>query len=219
VCRPFDGEGDVALLRRMCGSELDATGARDAWAEFYRRHHGYLYSVCRRAHRSLIGDDRVFDLIHDTFIRAFQRACSFHGAGDADLDGQQRLARAWLGAVSEHVVRDYFRREPQVEFVDVEPFADDSGPGREATSEPPVSLLDAALETLTDREQEVLRTTALWYKPGERHQRLPNKIMEQLMTSLGTSSANVRQIRVRAIAKVKSFMDSHTEDNSSKSES
>lgn len=209
MCRSFDGEGDGALLRRMCARDHDAPGARGAWAEFYTRHYKYLYGVCRRAYCNPIGEDRVSDLVQDTFVRVFQRACSFRDQHGLELEGQRRLARAWLGTISEHVFADYFRNQPQVDLVDAESFSESGGGNVEPESEPPPSLLDAALETLTDREQQVLRTTALWYKPGERHQRLPNSVMEELATALGTTSANVRQIRVRAIAKVKAHIESN----------
>jgi RNA polymerase sigma factor (sigma-70 family) len=192
----------------MCVRDLDEPGARNAWAEFYNRHYEYLYRVCRRAYCKILGEDRVCDLVQDTFLRVFQRACSFKEKHGLDLEGKRRLARAWLGMVSEHVFSDYFRNQPLVDFMDAESFPDPTDGSVEPCGEPPTSLLDEALEILTDREQQVLRATALWYKPGERHQRLPNSVMEQLATELGTNSANIRQVRVRAIAKVKAFIDS-----------
>jgi DNA-directed RNA polymerase sigma subunit (sigma70/sigma32) len=66
--------------------------------------------------------------------------------------------------------------------------------------------LEKAMGTLTEREQDVLRTTAMWYKPGQQQQRLPNSVMKALASTWNTSPDNIRQLRVRAIAKLKRSM-------------
>jgi hypothetical protein len=37
--------------------------------------------------------------------------------------------------------------------------------------------MEEDLETLTDREQEVLRTTMMWFKPDQEAQKLPRSVM------------------------------------------
>jgi DNA-directed RNA polymerase sigma subunit (sigma70/sigma32) len=99
-----------------------------------------------------------------------------------------------------------------VDFVDdemLETYADElATDGSDAVSEG-LGLFEAAWATLNDREQQVLRTTAFWSRPGAKNQRLPNKVMEELAADLKTTPANIRQIRKRAAAKVREHMETH----------
>jgi RNA polymerase sigma factor (sigma-70 family) len=71
-------------------------------------------------------------------------------------------------------------------------------------------LLDEAIDSLSEKEQRVLRTTFQYYQPGKQHQRLPNDVAEDLAKELGTTSDNVRQIRHRALEKIKEYIKSKT---------
>ena len=65
------------------------------------------------------------------------------------------------------------------------------------------SPIEAAFDSLDAREQEVLRETMLWHKPGEANQRMPNEAASRLAAQLGTTPANIRKIRSRAIQKLR----------------
>ena len=214
----FEGLGDLDLLRLMAvGDSL----AFDAWEEFYERHGGYLYGVCKRAFTIVVGEHRIEDIVQDTLLKAFQKAATFQSETNLDAESQCRLVRAWLGRICENIVRDYFRGQPQVDFVD-----DDVLEAHKAAGSSPaefgdeadcpmvtrLQMIEDALETLTETEQEVLRTTAMWYKPGQKAQKLPHSVMTELATSLKTNPVNVRKIRERGISKVRSYIESHEEN-------
>ena len=199
-----------------------ATGdtlAFDAWEEFFERHKGYLYGVCKRAFTAVVGEHRIEDIVQDALVKAFQKAGTMHNGRDLDADNQRRLVRGWLGILCENIVRDYFRGQPEVDFVDEdvldalessefrqgEDIADKDG-FQQMTR---LQLMEDALQTLTEREREVLRTTGMWFKVGQKAQRLPNHIMTELATSLKTTPLNIRKIRERGIAKVKSYIETH----------
>lgn len=190
--------------------------SKAAWAELYSRHCVYVYAICKRAFLSILRPEQIEELVQDTFIRAFQKANTFSTDPLLDIAGQRKAVRAWLGAISENIARDYFRDQPLVDFVDEEALdsyaaqpVDENSDGNSAGLE----ILEAALATLSDREQHVLRTTAFWYKPGADNQRLPNKVMENLAADLNTTPANIRQIRKRAIAKVREFIEKNVARN------
>lgn len=202
-------EGDAELLLLMSNGGAQS---ETAWNEFYNRHVGYVHGVCNRAFLPILRPQQIEELVQDTFIRAFQKANTFTSAPALDTAGQRKAVRAWLGAISESIAHDYFREQPKVDFVDdealetyaVQPANDDLDPGSER-----LNLFEAAWATLNDREQQVLRTTAFWSKPGAKNQRLPNKVMEDLAADLKTSPANIRQIRKRAVAKIREYMETH----------
>jgi hypothetical protein len=45
--------------------------------------------------------------------------------------------------------------------------------------------MEEDLETLTDREQEVPRTTMMWFKPDEEVQKLPHSVMTGTLVTNG----------------------------------
>jgi hypothetical protein len=48
---------------------------------------------------------------------------------------------------------------------------------------------------------------ALYFRPGEEHQRLPNEVSAELAKRWETTSENVRAIRSRATKKLKEYLE------------
>jgi RNA polymerase sigma factor (sigma-70 family) len=206
---------DAELLREMAAEPRGSENGKAAWEEFYNRHRKYLYGVCLKAHGERLGNGRVVELVQDTFVRAYERAKSYIADDGLDEQMARWRLRGWLGTISENIMRDYFRREPQIVFMEEDelPAAEDVDPMPEDTSRSERRRrMEKAMETLTEREQDVLRVTAMWYKPGQRQQRLPNSVMTNLASSWDTTPDNIRQIRGRAISKLKSLMETNSSD-------
>jgi RNA polymerase sigma factor (sigma-70 family) len=206
---------DADLLREMAAEPRGSESCKAAWEEFYIRHRKYLYGVCLKAHGERLGNGRVVELVQDTFVRAYERAKSYIPDDGLDEQMARWRVRGWLGRISENIMRDYFRREPQIVFMEedelqarenIDPMPED------ADSSQRQRRMEQAMETLTEREQDVLRVTAMWYRPGQRQQRLPNSVMTKLASSLNTTPDNVRQIRGRAIRKLKRLVETDSSD-------
>ena len=211
----FEGRGDLDLLHLMAASDALAF---EAWEEFYRRHGGYLHSVSTKAFTARVGEHRIDDIVQDTLVKAFQKAATLQGEANLNAESQRRLVRAWLGTICENIVSDYFRGQPLVDFVDDDvleaheaPYSNPADLDDELDCLPAkrLQLMEEGLETLTDREQEVLRTTMIWYKPDQKAQKLPHRVMTDLTTSLKTNPNNVRKIRERGMTKLRSYIESH----------
>lgn len=199
---------DAELLCEMAVEPRGSENGMAAWKEFYDRHRKYLYGVCLRAHGRYMGNGRVAELVQDTFIRAYEKAASYVADEALDCEGARWRARGWLGEISENIRCDYFRREPHVVFMEEDelPPAEDDDPFEDKGNPEHHSKIEEAMEKLNEREQDVLRTTMMWYKPGQRQQRLPNSVMRKLAESWNTTPDNIRQIRGRATAKLKRLM-------------
>ena len=61
---------------------------------------------------------------------------------------------------------------------------------------------------LTDREEDVLRTTFHWYDPTREHQKLPEAVLAELARRWNTTPDNIRQIRSRALRRLKGALGS-----------
>lgn len=187
----------------------DATRARAAEAEFYERHAHYLYCVLvRRVRRPLALSGReVEDLVQETFFRAYARAATYQAVDGHDEDAERRRSRAWLGRIAQHLLADWLA---DVREVSASPYLDtlaepEAGPS--SSRSPKLRLLREALDALSERERDVLRVAALYFRPGEEHQRLPNDVSAELARRWGTTSENVRAIRSRATKKLKEYLE------------
>ena len=206
--RDFAHESEADLMVYMSMGDDDATAARDAWAEFYGRHVDYLYAVCVRAYGDILnGDTGVEDLVAETFRRAFRGA---HLLRVDDSDGpvrQRRRSRAWLGRIAQRLFQDTLRRRRRLETVHLDMAAWQQVPEPRAavpgTNGELLGRVREALDQLSAKEQTVIRVTFHWYQPGKPHQRLPNDVAADLAGSLQTTPENLRQIRRRALQKIR----------------
>lgn len=210
---PGENIEDFELIRRMAEEEANPAVAREAWALFYVRHRAYMLRVSTIAHADLIGSDRVRDAVQDGFLKSYAGAKNFDRTECCEPIAQQRRARAWMGRIIQNVIRDYFRGQPQVTFVDSEDLealggaVPDCANQSEAPENEKLRSVESGLSLLSEEEQAVLRATMFWWRPGARQQRMPNAAMQRLTAQLGTTADNVRQIRSRAMRRLKNHVN------------
>lgn len=209
VPAPVDATSDAELLGRVSRRAEDPLGARSAEAAFYSRHVRYLYGVLiQRVRRPLALSGReVEDLVQETFFRAFSRAATYTTGDTSDAESERRRTRAWLGRIAQRLLVDWLAdtREvsdsPYLETVAIP----ETGPP--SSRSPKLRLMCEALDTLTERERDVLRVAALYFRPGEEHQRLPNDVSAELAGRWETTNENIRAIRSRATKKLKEYLE------------
>lgn len=211
---PCDGPSDFELIRQMAEQTVDFAGARSAWAEFYVRHKRPLCLTCKRHYRYLLGEDGVEDLVDETFMRAFDRAASFDHREVCATPIQGLKCRGWLTRIAENLVRDRFRGQPEVELVQVEvddldklaAFQNDCSQC-DVPQDQRLGLLREGFALLTENEQTILLATVFWQQQGREHQRMPHLAMEQLSKEVSKSPATIRQMRLRALEKLKKYVN------------
>src|SRR5688572_17372916 len=107
----FCKDSDEDLLFFMALKDEDPRGAENAWAEFYSRHVDYLYATCLYAYARSLGEGGVADLVHNTFIRVYEKAGTFQPSGHmGSTDRERAYVRAWFGKIAENLLKDSFRR-------------------------------------------------------------------------------------------------------------
>ena len=79
-------------------------GDTQARQEMYERYAGRLLAVCRRYVRDT---DRARDLMHDTFLKAWDALEGFRPRRDGSLG-------AWLGRIASHLAVDELRRQKRL---------------------------------------------------------------------------------------------------------
>jgi RNA polymerase sigma factor (sigma-70 family) len=202
-------ENDEDLLIYMSMRADDPAVARAAWAEFFRRHAKYLYRCCLRFTKNVLDEAGTNDLVQETLIRAYDRAGTFNAAGIKDTERLERRTRAWLGRIALNIFRDMLRdRDGRREVpLDENDPAPEPEPRQTSLTSARRQLIDEAIDSLSEREQIVLRTVYQYYEPGKN---LPRPVIEDLANSLKTTSDNLRQIKSRALRKMKQYIKLRT---------
>jgi len=206
-------ETDADLLVYMTMAADEPACARAAWAEFYRRHAKYVYRICLRAYRDVLGDEAaVADLVAEVFRAAYQNADKFDPAGVTDAAILSLRCRAWLGWVARRMVQDLLRGRGRLKARTLELEHWNRLPAQDRPRRTPTcaeQLVRQAILSLSDREQLVIRVTFQWHQTDRQHQRLPNAVAAELAQTLGTTAENLRQIRRRAMRKIESYIRLH----------
>jgi RNA polymerase sigma factor (sigma-70 family) len=198
---------DGELLARVASGAPSV--ARAAQSQFYRRHVSYLYAAVSKHLSSLLALSRqsAEDLVHDTFERAFARAETFSRDGIVDPERLRRRARAWLARIAHNLLANTLAAPAELpDSVDEDTLIAVEPPS-EASCSRELDRLTRALDALSEREQDVLRVSALYLRVGEPHQRLPNAVAAELASRWQTTSDNVRAIRSRAMKKLREHLD------------
>ena len=215
---PCDDIHDFELIRRMADKEADFARAREAWACFYVRHHDVVLRVCAASYAYLLGMEGVKDVIQDAFMKAFQGATTFNYAEVCEPTVQERKSRGWLVQIVKNLVRDRFIGQPEVCIMDEDGLERLGGvSGGDPDGVPPpeserLKLLESSFALLSDTEQTVLRATMFWWQPDQQHQRMPHEAMQRLSNQIGQSPESIRQIRSRAVKKLKKHVREHLHD-------
>ena len=180
--------------------------ARRAQAVLYERHGRYLLAVFRGRSLKLLRACSMSpeDLLQECFIKAFRLAASYQSGTELSPIEEQRRSRAWLGRIAERLLLDTLGKHGS-ETVELPDDLEDEAPPSSKPS-PHKELFRQALEALPEREQDILRTTALYHRADLEQQRLPNDVSADLCAFWGISPANLRAIRKRAFDKIKSAL-------------
>jgi len=201
----FDGETDDDLLEIMTWRETDPEAARAAWATFYKRHLPFLLTACRKYAQGLLRDGAGEDLAADTMLRVWDRgAATYRRCETTDPETARLRVRAWLSRIAHNIAVNRLRCRTlqEIDLTDFE-WSRITEPAERVPSE--VSdRLRAAMETaLTDRERQVLRVVAMYADPRQPGRHLPEDALSDLERGLGTTRENIRQIKTRALSKLK----------------
>ncbi len=199
LSKKMDGELLMLVAQRHSGWE-------NAFRVFYERHCGYLFYICNRKYCHELGADAVEDLVQKTFIRAFEKAHTFRADDTLSPDDSLKRTRGWLQRIAANLLRDSYRHNTSIP---TEPLTDahismlaENHPQDSEDSEK-MKLIKDALNTLTEREQDIMRTVYQWYEPGKN---LPAHVIEELTQRYNTTPENIRQILSRARKKVREFI-------------
>lgn len=209
------------LLLYMACEDTDPALALAAWGVFFQRHAGWLAGQIGRTLRPRNVSPE--DLAQDALVRAYKSAGTFRVHEQQGPDRLRWSVRAWLARIAERIYLD-FLAEHVVEHPYADPYDAEGAdlPEPDDVDEPPEPapfslrhrlVLEAFEHELSEREAAVLRTYYAYHRPGQEHQRLPQRASDALVAEFDTTPANVRQIKARAQKRVEAYVNARLPDS------
>lgn len=193
--------------------------AQDAFNEFYRRYCHFLTFIVARncpKNSAYYDESLIKATVHNTFYRVYFRAETFISDEKKDKVIVERQVKAWLSIIAKNELRQLLKATiPYLKNYDLK---DDFTSSTLLESpvylqeDEPVSikreLIDKALGCLPEREKEVLLT---YFRFEDGKKQLPKEELERLAVLYDTTSDNLRQIKLRALKKVKDYIKANSD--------
>jgi RNA polymerase sigma factor (sigma-70 family) len=195
---------DDELFVMMRNSEADNEQARMAWQEFYKRYHKYLWKCCLNQCRKLDGDyvPTAKDLFQSTMQKIYLKSHTYKSRKDSSV-------KAWISRIAQNEFHDYLKKY-YLNFVkgaipdipeEFEEANDDEA--SQKIQDIKFDKLKSLLSQLTEKEYKILITCMTYYQIDNPNAHLPDFVIEELCDEFRITSATIRQIKRRAILKLK----------------
>jgi RNA polymerase sigma factor (sigma-70 family) len=208
----------------------------EACAEIYRRYFKVLCKDISKRHK-FIPQSMLEGLAQDALIQAIKKAHNFKEGDVSDAKSARNHTLSYLCTIAFHNYqsRQLKQRGMNFESLTQEDGEDDSqlstkgrplssgevyraikdvedelyGSGNDDHTSHLKRLRCEALDSLTDRERFILIVTFEYHQYGQEYQRLPNEKVKEISETYNISHDYVRQLRKRAIKKIKKYVDTH----------
>lgn len=214
---------DEYLLVMMARGDTSSEEAGMAWQEFYKRHQSYVSNVIYRVSSSWAGitDVDKRDLVHEVFIKVFEKSASYKSKNLEDLKQAKGQARAWISQIAKNLAFDLLRNRQglisesyedeqirnELEKAQLQKEKESSS----SATPPENSTHQSLFDGLNAKERKVLAVYAHHCDPSSKQLTIPDADLEALAQEINTSKSNIRQIKKRAVDKIKKNAEDHSQ--------
>ena len=210
--KPLTNEDLAELFLSMAMKEDDRKEAEKAFAVFYSRYKNYLYTVIRKACKSwtMYGDELIESIHQNTFITVFEKAEKFMLIENIPFEKQEKRMKSWLAKIAHNemliLLRELRPNNENIEYHDELSFLENIDEEIEPQKSDDFLLAEKALNTLSDRDRNIL-VTYLMFEDGNK--KLPRSEIQRLADMWGILPDNMRQIKKRSLQKVKKYIETY----------
>lgn len=202
----YSDEDLFVLMSYRTENEMEA---QKAFRIFYDRYKNLLWSLCYSVCKKLNIDnweELVKVIFNNTMIAVFE---------SPTYDSSKSKLSTWMSKIAYNETLDLINESkistgktiPLNEEI-TNSIADEENVIYYDT--PQKKLLDAALNLLSERDREILLT---YFMYQEENKHLPDDVLEELSLRYSTTSANIRQIKKRALDKIKAYISQNSTSN------
>lgn len=191
---------EVLLL--LSYKDEDQKSANDAFTELYREYSKFLYALVRKKLSQMgVFDEQIMETaVGNIFLKIYENPLVFKVPENEKTDN---CFKAWLSVVSKNellvLFKQYYETNVTLEPTITDTVFEDTEVKDPITESINVKLMQDALNTLSERDREVLSTLYLYHEDGKN---TPSTILDMLCKMYGTTKDNIRQIKKRSEAKI-----------------
>lgn len=226
VTTPTDGTRVSARdLVRLVQTATGDPGSRESqvvFEAFYERYSRYVATVVTRYLGHLVDRTGVAEVVHDVFLAFFQDSQRFDVERTADDDTCDRNLRTYLALLAKWKATDarafqqsFGANAADSQTVEMHLQSRDAGgvpdsSKRDVSMPPSEELLRIVewLESLPERDQDVLRAYYCDDHAGQKSDRLPEEVTRRLAEKYNITPANLRKIKAKWLAEARAKFSS-----------
>lgn len=203
-------EDDETLILYISDREENERIADEAFKEFYQRYSHTLWEICSKICSRLVEGKGAEDLMSQVFRKVYYNAASFNSGGCTTETAIRKRIKGWLFKIAQNQFRDWIKTDKKKKVDSYSPeefknYLDDLGGNQEEIikrSEESI-VFEEVWDTMSEREQDVLRLSYLYYDVAEDNHRMPSDKVEELAEFHNVTKVYIRKIRQRALEKLK----------------
>lgn len=179
-----------------------------AFEVFYKQKSKLLWSICNKVcnNQSVFGENLSSIVFQNTMMKIYKHP---------KYDKSKGKLSTWMSRIAQNEMYNYIsENKPSIYLEDnlnINPICNEEDHKEKISYEE--KILEEALSILSEKERHIL-LIYFSYKDGNKH--LPDNVMNELISIYSTTSQNIRQIKKRSLEKVKSFIDSNYNVQTSK---
>lgn len=198
---------DEELFILMSYKDENVIEAQKAFTIFHNRYKDFLWKLCCFICHNCNtpeNEELAKDLFQNTMISIYTYGHTF--------DPKKSKVSTWMSRIAKGElyqllcgIRDYIIDE-KLEAL-LESIVDEKSENDFEFQSPEQNALKDAMETLTEREQEIL-LTYIMYEDGNKQ--LPKEMRQYLLDKYATTQQNIQQIKSRSLKKIKEHIINHS---------
>lgn len=194
----------VAAVKVATANPNDAS-SDEVLTAFYQRYGPSLLRMLARRLR-LLDSASVQDMVHDSFLAFWANCASFDPSRTATDEECDANVLAYLAR------RAQWKASSLPTCMPTEPLEEVDLPARESPSAPTSAhseRVSAWLETLSPREDDILRAYFFDDHPGRRGVRLPDDVVRRLCTRYSFTPSALRHAKGKLLRSLRDFLSGH----------
>ena len=190
----LEAEDLMRVIRENIDS--DRGKAMAAFGNIYYKYNKVLWTICVK----VCGDNPVADKVFTTTWKKIMNH------PDYNYTEFGVTFETWMSSIAKNAWIDTLKKEVPLEDKTI----DDCIEAEEGVVEEDVvpsfeaELIERALEELTEKERDILKTYILYDTNNKKH--VPDEILDELRERYQTTSVNLRKIKSRALEKVQDYV-------------
>jgi RNA polymerase sigma factor (sigma-70 family) len=201
------------LLNFIAHKEKNEEEAKLAFEIFFKRYEKFLYYLFLNRFYKIIDSEEMKDVIQETMIKVWKKADLYNpNVGSV---------HNWLAYIAQHTCYDYFKKKSHIVLHDEnfwegikDKFQEKELMSLENRGHPLIPAVQKCISLLSERERDIIQTTFHFYP-----NRINDNTLNKLANKWSTTIDSIRQIRKRALSKIKSFLiDYFPEEDDKKNE-